>query len=528
LNGQDSATNPSDADSAQPWWRLDFKQLLWCLVFGGCLLAAPFMVAGDADLATHIALGRRLIANGFPSDNPVLFSTDVAPVLHEWLFELIVASLDQLMGLRGPLLLGCALAASIPALLYRQSRLAQSPFWTSLIGALLCMLCLKVHLTTRPHLISILFLIGFWSWTLAGLEGRLTPRQLALRVIPLTFFWVNLHGGFILAPALLLWTAAAVGIWSALRPSNRTIRIRAGWLGILGGACILLSGLNPYGFRLLSHLVQFLSNPFLVQNTSDFQAPAIADGTLWPWLLLVGWTTLTGVACWRHLRSWEVITTLGAAAAGYLSVRNIPICSVVILLIVAEWTRRAVASARAKQPAHALARLLVESDGRLEAKGPTPSWAWCGVAMAFAALTLTFRPISMQSPQVPSTCIRAVSHLPQLLERPGYTGWLPGGYLLYDREVRRVFIHPLNANYPPALAADYLTLADLEPGWRDRFSAYRFEWALAERNRPLFGQLIADDCWQLHAEEPSAGLFLLASHCTPGQTTPDSPQSTVR
>src|SRR5262249_53615327 len=88
--------------------------------------------------------------------------------------------------------------------------------------------------------------------------------------------WANLHGGFlILFPVLACYVA---GVLVSRRPARRTL----GPLVLAGAASAAAVLVNPWGPRLVRHLVAFFAaRGAVLRHTDEFSPPSLADRAGW-------------------------------------------------------------------------------------------------------------------------------------------------------------------------------------------------------------------------------------------------------
>ena len=127
---------------------LNYTAVLWCVYFLVMIILAPKMVSGDSDLVLHICYGRSLLENGFLKSDPLLSGITGAPMMQEWGFDIIVALLDRICGLGGPLIVFASLFATLVAWLFHRMR-KNSCFWLSMLYTNLMFFALSTHLVIR-------------------------------------------------------------------------------------------------------------------------------------------------------------------------------------------------------------------------------------------------------------------------------------------------------------------------------------------------------------------------------------------
>src|ERR1700751_1960990 len=179
---------------------------------GPALLPWVFMLAFAATLATarniltdqepfwHVAAGNWIIAHrAVPHVDVFSFSMAGKPwVAHEWLSEVILASVYDLLGWGGLVVLAALVfAACLTVLLALLLRYL--PAAAALLGVIGAFGLSIGHLHVRPHIFGLLLLV-IWLGALvsARQKERAPPPALALVML----LWANLHGGFTLGLGL--------------------------------------------------------------------------------------------------------------------------------------------------------------------------------------------------------------------------------------------------------------------------------------------------------------------------------------
>ena len=79
-------------------------------------------------------------------------------------------------------------------------------------------------------------------------------------MLPLCALWANLHGGFVALLATLA-VCAAGGAVAALWAADA---------GVCGATLV-----NPYGWRLHAHIVEYLRSSWILDHVQEFQSPNI-------------------------------------------------------------------------------------------------------------------------------------------------------------------------------------------------------------------------------------------------------------
>ncbi len=175
---------------------------LWCL--------RPMW---DVDLFWHVAVGRSILDGGLPSTD--LFSA-VRPEAEwqtfQWAYEVLVALVDRVAGLRGLQLLHAGVIGLAFGLLAEFTRR-----WKGWLAALAVtavgLLLFEDRVRERPHVFELLFVVAL----LPLLLERVRVRWAAL--LALALVWSNLHA------VSALWFVALGGAWAIRAPRQRVPRV---------------------------------------------------------------------------------------------------------------------------------------------------------------------------------------------------------------------------------------------------------------------------------------------------------------
>ncbi|MCP5029189.1 MAG: hypothetical protein GY929_23185 [Actinomycetia bacterium] len=273
----------------------------------------------DNSFLTHLATGRLILDTGeLPSVDPYTFTGGGEPwIAQSWLASVVYGVVELVGGGLGLRLLHGGLIVSLAVLVWWLTSRAPAPTTRLVVAAPVVLLGLT-RWTERPLLAG---LIGL-ALVLAALQGRIDPRLL----VPVLWVWVNSHGSFPLAVALL--GAAVVGQLLDREPVAATLRV-AGWAG-LG---ILLGGLNPYGTRLWTFPVELMARSGLLRDmVREWQPIGLDQPSA---LIFVVMVLLAVIGVSRDRRWAEVLPAIGFTIGAILSVRNTGPATLVLIPVLA-------------------------------------------------------------------------------------------------------------------------------------------------------------------------------------------------
>ncbi len=313
----------------------------------GMLVFTPLSVKllGDAGIGWHIRNGQQILAtHAIPRFDSFSSSLSQPWFAWEWLYDIAVGKLDAWSGLNGVVWLTAVVIATVFAWTFRLAVARGTNLFLALVLTLLAMSASMIHFLARPHVFTWLFALA-WFWILdstdrAGLQSQGARWLWALPLLML--LWVNVHGGFLLGFVLLgIYWLGALWTWLTTKENqleDSLLKIASGqrvrrltWIGLLS---IAASFINPYGWKLHAHVYSYLTNRFLMDHIEEFQSPNFHGVAQRCFLVLLLIAIAALAARGRKLKLSEILLLLFAVYAGLYASRNIPVSSVLLVLIV--------------------------------------------------------------------------------------------------------------------------------------------------------------------------------------------------
>ena len=483
---------------------LIFVALLCAIVF------TPLSVRllGDAGIGWHIRAGQQILAtHAIPRVDS--FSSTMAGrpwFAWEWLYDLLVGQLEGVLGLNGVVWLTAVVSAAVFAWTFRVVVGRGANMFVALALVLLALSASMIHFLARPHVISWLFTLA-WFWILdssqqdvgdeQGAGGR---KQRKLWALPLLMMlWVNMHGGFVVGFVLLGIFLVGAG-WDWFRAKEGRIeellqkaaaRKRARDLTWAAFLSLGASLLNPYGWKLHWHVCSYLSNHFLIDRIDEFRSPNF-HGVAQRCFLLLLLITLAALATrGRELRLTQVFTVLFAVFSGLYASRNIPVSSILLVMVVAPLV-----------PAAGFGRVFFQRMGAVEADLLGHVWSVLAVIITLAIAANGGRAGSdllmdahFDSRRMP---VEAVNYLEKSeLKGPVLSADYWGGYLIYRLYPKiQVVVDDRHDLYGEEFLRPYLKMMRGERGWEDFLQAHEASCLLLPRDAALANILIETKEWK--------------------------------
>lgn len=471
---------------------------------------------GDGDTGWHLRTGEWILAHGrVPQQDLFSFTRAGQPwFAWEWLWDVVFGWLHLHAGMAGVLVASSLVLALTFALLFRLARWRSGNSLVALAVTLVAAAASAGHWLARPHLVTLLFMVVFYSVLERTAEDGAGRRLWLLP--PLTVLWTNLHGGFAAGIGLVAFYAAAeLGV--LLRDTGveerRAALARARRYLLAAAGCALASFVNPYFYRLHLHILAYLSDGFFRGNIMEFQPLDFQSGQAryFEILLLAG-----AAAAFARLRrrrlAWPLLFIAWAHLA-LTSARHVEIFALLAAPPAAEWLAGLLQRAPARRWAGWLRRSL---EGL---RNTTLEWnAFDRMPRLYlpsaAAVLVLAAVLNAARPGYDPKCypVAAAAWLEQAgLYRGIFTVDVWGGYLIYrDYPRARVFMDGRSDFYGPAFAKQYIAAMRVEPGWQGYLAGYGADTVLLPAREALAGALRLSSTWRLVYDDGVAVIFRAA------------------
>src|SRR5262249_18944091 len=255
----------------------------------------------------------------------------------EWLSDAVFGAAHRFAGLPGlAMITALAIAATVSGAAYLAGSMGGNLFFTA-VAIVLLLGTTSMHWLARPHVFSwilALVFLGVAERERTGTAGR------GLYLLPLVaVLWANLHGSFLLGPAILF--IYAIGAFLEKR-GNSWLTPEFPRLTVASLACLLATLINPYGWRLHEHVLAYLQNDYVMDHVSEFRSFSFhSPGALYVELFLAVGVVGT-VSLFKQRALGPVLLSVAMLHLSLYSARHLPTAAVLLLpLSVAALTREA-------------------------------------------------------------------------------------------------------------------------------------------------------------------------------------------
>ncbi len=517
---REHAPKPRSVDAAltSTWARLlipSFSDLFFLAALAWLFMGAYGWsgLLADGDVGWHIRTGEYVLDHGsVPHHDLYSFSKPGAPwYAWEWLSDVLDALLFRALGLKGVVLAAGVLIAFFAASLMRRIMRRDVHMFVAIGVAMAGVVSSAMHFLARPHVFTLVFLsVSMWMLE-TDRDGKSASRRLWL-LVPLTMVWTNLHGGFLVLVAILGLAAVGSAAEAFLGDRNFAGAVR---YAALAGACAAASLVNPYGWGLHQHVVEYLRSDWIRNVVQEFQSPSFrGEGMLQFEALL-----FTGlIAAGSLLRRRKIVEGLWILFFAYLSlssVRHVPVfVAVTIPLIageVAGWW-----NAWSKNATKNSVLGILNAMGADSAAGFRRTSAW--PALVIVALVVINDPIKwpkdFPKELFPLEIVR--THEAEILNSTLLTTDQWADYLIFRNPGRqKVFIDGRSDFYGPSIGNEYIQVLNGSWQWRKVMEKYKFNLALVPVDQPIAQLLKQSPDWRVKADDGKYILLVPRTYSVP-------------
>jgi hypothetical protein len=306
---------------------VSFSRLWLFLAVALPVLAALIAPMSTVDLTYHLRAGSEILTTGrIPTSDTWTFTAAGLPwVDQQWGAQALFAMTERVGGWTGIVLLRAALTGVIFACLYLVGRRYGLGSRTAGLLALAAFLVASPAMAMRPQLLG---MACFALLLLLVADRRAHPSRLWLAPIVIAV-WANLHGSFILGPAVL-GLAWLEDVHDRIPRPHRALGIAI--VGV-GAAC-----LTPFGPFVWAYAAGLSTNPEVTARIAEWQPTSIrtVPGLLfyasvlavviliarrgrqvpWPTLAMLTTFMLVGAYAERGVAWWPLAAVAAIAGAG--------------------------------------------------------------------------------------------------------------------------------------------------------------------------------------------------------------------
>jgi len=494
----------SEKKGSRTYWFLPSISDVIFVTIIAIILTGEGNLLGDADTGYHIRAGEYIIDN-LKVPHHDMFSFIKPPIpwtAHEWLSEVIYASVHRLSGLSGIVVGHALVIATVFLLLFKFMR---SSGISILVAALLVALAVSVstiHWLARPHIFSLFFTL-VWYIILDTYQYK---KKNYLYILPiLMLVWVNLHGGF-LAGFLLFGVYITGNLLKAIfkKEERHEARGRLRVLLLFTALTLVASLLNPKGYDILLFPFRLMANKFIMDHVNEFLSPDFHTALRYEYMLLL-MIVIFGISKLR-LNPIEAMLVLLFTHMSLYSARYIPLYAVILCPMIGKRIDYLLEELREKK----LVKRFLGISERAERTDSMIRWnLWSLLAIAFSVgLLFTGRvEFGFDEKNLPVDAVKFM----QKQKIPGhmFNNDEFGDYIIYAAwPDYKVFFDGRSDMYGVDRIKEYFKVTLIERGWDEVLSKYDINWFIYPAKSALSTFLLQRDDWKLIYADRVANIFV--------------------
>lgn len=465
-------------------------QWLWAVILF-ILLAQPWrtmMVASDGDTCMHWRVGEWMLQHHQLLRQDVFSHTRLGEpfISKEWLSEIIFAAAGRLAGLYGLVVVATLVIATTFAFLHWQLLRESRDHAVAIFVTLIAAWAACTHWLARPHVFSFL-LAALWLNELLRFERTVSFPRLSITLAVLTLLWVNLHGGYLAGFITLgiYWCGTLIELALArTNPAQRAALRKK--LEVFTGVLVLcgvVSLINPNGYKLHVHNLQFLRSGYLTNWLAEYSSPDFHAADSRGFLAWLGLTFLTLALARPRLSPTSGIMLLAWNCFALYAVRNIPLCVI--------FTAPIIATALAGSATPLVQRI---SNRLREIHEISRGWLLV-VIIAIVAIVVP-RTTEMPTKTWPVEAVEFIKQHPGQFQGSMFNEYVWGGYLLHALPRHQVFVDGRTDFYGEPLIRHYDEISMLKTNWLEELREYDLHWTLLPTDRRLNSALELLPNWE--------------------------------
>jgi len=440
----------------------------------------------------------------------------------EWLYDVLIAAIHRALGLNGVVFFTAAIMAATFVLVFHLAMRRGGSLPVVIFLLVLSLGASAVHFLARPHVLSWLLTVIWFALLDSAAYSADPHKDRRLLFLPvLMLLWVNLHGGFLFGFALLGVYLLGGSIQYFTCPEQREeIRRWLKRLGLISVLSLLVSFVNPYGYKLHLHICRYLSDRFLMNHVSEFRSPDF-HGVAQQCFAVILLVTIAALASApRKHQVPRLLAILLAAYSGLYASRNLPVSSLLLTLMIAPLLSETIAKAGGNAAIAPWLRALLSRMQSFSMRMEKLEMHFQGHLWLVLVFVLGLWACMHGGKLGPVQLLNAYfddKHFPveaaeviaqRDIREPIFCPDQWGGYLIYRLYPQtKVLVDDRHDLYGDQFFRDYMNVVFVQPDWSKVLDERHVDWVLVEKDSSLGTILKQTPGWDLIHEDGTAVLF---------------------
>ncbi len=464
---------------------LDIPRMMFLILFLILVVSVNLL---DPDYFWHIKTGEQILLHGsLPSADMFSHTNFERPwVLHEWLFQVVLFTIHDLLGALGIKVMTVFLGMlSLYVTYLAVSRINHSRTFSALL-TLAFFVPMAPFISPRPQLVSFVF---FAVTMLLLVQFKYLKRTRYLVALPaMMILWVNMHGGYIIGITLLMLFAMCefISYWQS-DELDKAYRKQLSKLALITFITILSSALNPDFISHWLYPINVMSMEASRSFITEWRSPNFHHFLpKYNLLLILGFFI---VYAYRQIKPdlTEVVIPVFFIAAGFVSYRHMPFAILTVMPFIGIACVKGAAATLSESAVGMMYKKYITSRRQLGNTEYLLNWV---LTLLIATALLLSYPIVEQSHQKERDSIIPVKAT-EFIIKTGLSGrmfntYRFGGYLIYRLYPdQRVFIDGRADMYGDEFIQEYRRINYGYSGWGKAFDKYAIDYVICTKDAPI-------------------------------------------
>jgi hypothetical protein len=461
------------------------QDILFLVILLMALTLGQRMLNMDGDLPRHLLTGKYILeSQKVPTTEPFAYPyAGRTYVSHEWLTDVVFYLVYSVSGTAGIVLLAGILLATTSFFLYKISTKYNNSKLLILFLVIWGIGITSLNWVTRPHLVSMLFLVIWMGWV----DKLVHNEPIAIWRFPvMMLIWANMHGEFI-AGILVLCAYAAGWVWDYLTERDKASVQTGKKIFFALVSSLIATAINPGGLGPWFSIFGFVKNNYLMSRMAESNPPNFQQGPFLVILaMLVFSIAILGIRK-EPIPTGKSILLAGFSAMCLIAARNTHLYGLVAPFVLAG----AMVSVAQLNPIKKMESILLKTEKDLK-----------GVLWPVATL-LIFSIITLASPITaaykfdktffPVDAIEWMKKNPQKGKIFNNLDW--GGYIAFNLWPKQsVFIDSMT-DVTGELTREFEIVSTLSSGWQKILEKYQIELVIMPPDSALARNLQGNNTW---------------------------------
>ncbi len=437
----------------------------------------------DVDTGYHIRAGEYIIDTlSVPKHDMFSFHTPALPwTAHEWLSEVIMATVHRSFGLTGIVIFFSFIISLVYYLLFKILREHNDNIVIVAFLVILVLTSSKIHWLARPHIFSLLLML-IWYYLLD--KYQYNHKNYLYLFPPIMLLWVNLHGGF-LAGFILLGIylfGNLVKLITSEGEERDNYKKKVRLLGLITGICLFVSLINPYGYHILLFPFNLVSNKFIMDNVTEFFSPNFHSFHVKPFEFILLFIIVVLVFSRVRLNIIELAMILLFTHMSLYSVRYIPLFCIISAPILAKQLQAILDESNGR-----LAKFIKKrSDNITKIDTATKGYLWPAAAVILVIFFVKTGKIEFQFDEEKKPVAAVEFMKKEHLQGNMFDNDEFGDYIIYSAWPEyKVFFDGRSDMYGADMVKEYTKVSRIKPGWDEVLKKYNIKWIIYNANSAL-------------------------------------------